>query len=121
MFQKSLLKSLVQSVAPPQSAQIFNFIRKDKYIAEDANDAEFISMLSNFLGWFHYVCSPLILRFNIPKHKGNKFMGNILHFNAKTTIRGRKEIQESKESILKLAQCLASINDETNLRYFLPT
>ena len=31
-------------------------------------------------------------------------MGNILHLNAKTTIRVRKEIQESKESILKLAK-----------------
>ena len=31
-------------------------------------------------------------------------MGNILHLNAKTTIRIRKEIQESKESVLKLAK-----------------
>ena len=31
-------------------------------------------------------------------------MGNILHLNAKTTIRVRKEIHESKESILKLAK-----------------
>lgn len=31
-------------------------------------------------------------------------MGSILHLNAKTTIRIRKEIQESKESVLKLAK-----------------
>ena len=74
MFQKSLLKSLVQSVAPPQSAQIFNFVRKDKYIAEDANDAEFISMLSNFLGWFH--CTREVKntteKSNHPKHQSNR-------------------------------------------------
>jgi len=40
-------------------------------------------------------------------------MGNILHLNAKTTIRIRKEIQESKESILKLAKKY-SLNPKNN-------
>ncbi len=31
-------------------------------------------------------------------------MGELLHSNAKTTIRVRKEIQESKESLAKLAK-----------------
>ena len=31
-------------------------------------------------------------------------MGNILHANAKTTPRIRKEIQESKESVIKIAK-----------------
>ena len=39
-------------------------------------------------------------------------MGNILHANAKTTIRIRKEIQESKESFVKLAKKY-SLNPKT--------
>ena len=43
-------------------------------------------------------------------------MGNILHLNAKTTIRVRKEIQESKESILKLAKKY-SLNPKTIVKW----
>ena len=43
-------------------------------------------------------------------------MGNILHPNAKTTIRVRKEIQESKESILKLAKKY-SLNPKTIVKW----
>jgi transposase-like protein len=43
-------------------------------------------------------------------------MGNILHPNAKTTIRVRREIQESKESILKLAKKY-SLNPKTIVKW----
>ena len=43
-------------------------------------------------------------------------MGNILHLNAKTTIRIRKEIQESKKSILKLAKKY-SLNPKTIVKW----
>jgi transposase-like protein len=43
-------------------------------------------------------------------------MGNILHPNAKTTIRVRKEIQESYESILKLAKKY-SLNPKTIVKW----
>ena len=43
-------------------------------------------------------------------------MGNILHSNAKTTIRVRKEIQESCESILKLAKKY-SLNPKTIVKW----
>ena len=43
-------------------------------------------------------------------------MGNILHGGAKTTPKIRKEIQESKESILKLAKKY-SLNPKTIVKW----
>jgi len=47
MFQKSLLKNFIKSFNTPNSSQIIKLITKDKFIAEDANGAEFISLLAN--------------------------------------------------------------------------
>ncbi len=44
-------------------------------------------------------------------------MGKLLHANAKTTIRVRKEIQESKESLANLAK-KNSLNVKTVARFW---
>ena len=51
MFQKSLLKNFVKSYNAPDIKDIIKLITKDKLIAEDANGAEFISLLSKTLNW----------------------------------------------------------------------
>ena len=51
MFQKSLLKNFVKSFNAPNSSEIIKLVTKDKFIAEDANGAEFISLLSKILNW----------------------------------------------------------------------
>ena len=51
MFQKSLLKNFIKSFNTPNSSEIINLVTKDKFIAEDANGAEFISLLSKILNW----------------------------------------------------------------------
>jgi transposase-like protein len=48
--------------------------------------------------------SPTIFWYIIIPTKGDKFMGNILHANAKTTPRIRAEIQNSEASIAQLAK-----------------
>ena len=47
MFQKSLLKNFIKSFNAPDSTEIINLITKDKFIAEDANGAEFITLISS--------------------------------------------------------------------------
>jgi len=67
LFQKSVLKNFIKSFNIPNHKDIVklvtkvgnsgceaNFPRKDKYIAEDANGAEFISLLAKFLNWENY-------------------------------------------------------------------
>ena len=49
MFQKSLLKNFVKSFKVPNSDELIKFVTKDKFIAEDANGAEFITLLSTML------------------------------------------------------------------------
>ncbi|MDQ7060820.1 MAG: type I restriction enzyme HsdR N-terminal domain-containing protein [Sulfurimonas sp.] len=51
MFQKSLLKNFIKSFNTQNSSDIINLITKDKFIAEDANGAEFITLLSKMLNW----------------------------------------------------------------------
>jgi len=51
MFQKSLLKNFIKSFNVPHDNDIIKLVRKNKYIAEDANGAEFISLLAKFLIW----------------------------------------------------------------------
>ncbi|HIP61984.1 MAG TPA: hypothetical protein EYG98_05450, partial [Sulfurovum sp.] len=51
MFQKSLLKNYIKSFTAPDSDDIIRLVTKDKFIAEDANGAEFIVLLSKFLNW----------------------------------------------------------------------
>ena len=51
MFQKSLLKNFIKSFNAPDSSDIIKLITKTKFIAEDANGAEFIALLSNMLNW----------------------------------------------------------------------
>ena len=51
MFQKSLLKNFIKSFNRPHDNDIIKLVNKDKFIAEDANGAEFISLLSKFLNW----------------------------------------------------------------------
>ncbi len=51
MFQKSLLKNFIKSFNTPNFNEIVKLITKDKFIAEDANGAEFISLLSKMLNW----------------------------------------------------------------------
>jgi hypothetical protein len=51
MFQKSLLKNFVKSFHAPDSNEIIKLITKNKFIAEDANGAEFITLLSTILNW----------------------------------------------------------------------
>ena len=55
MFQKSLLKNFIKSFNTPDSADIIKLITKDKFIAEDANGAEFITLLSKILHWTNCV------------------------------------------------------------------
>ncbi len=51
MFQKSLLKNFIKSFNAPNSSEIIKLVTKDKFIAEDANGAEFITLLSKMLNW----------------------------------------------------------------------
>lgn len=51
MFQKSLLKNFIKSFSVPHDNGIIKLVTKDKFIAEDANGAEFISLLAKFLNW----------------------------------------------------------------------
>jgi hypothetical protein len=51
MFQKSLLKNFIKSFNTPDFSNIIKLVTKDKFIAEDANGAEFISFLSKMLNW----------------------------------------------------------------------
>ncbi len=51
MFQKSLLKNFVKSFAPPKYNPLYTFVNKASFIAEDANGAEFIMLLSKMLHW----------------------------------------------------------------------
>jgi len=55
MFQKSLLKNFIKSFNTPNSNEIIKLVTKDKFIAEDANGAEFISLLSKILNWSNCV------------------------------------------------------------------
>lgn len=51
MFQKSLLKNFIKSFNPPHDNAIIKLVNQNKFIAEDANGAEFISLLAKFLNW----------------------------------------------------------------------
>ncbi len=51
MFQKSLLKNFVKSFKTPNFDKIYEFVTKNKFIAEDANGAEFLALLGKFLNW----------------------------------------------------------------------
>ena len=51
MFQKSLLKNFTKSFQHIDSNDIVKFVTKEKFIAEDANGAEFIALLSQILHW----------------------------------------------------------------------
>ena len=51
MFQKSLLKNFIKSFGTPKYKETLEFVTKDKFIAEDANGAEFITLLSQMLNW----------------------------------------------------------------------
>ncbi|MEA1916986.1 MAG: hypothetical protein U9N42_05585 [Campylobacterota bacterium] len=51
MFQKSLLKNFIKSFNTPNHNDIIKLTTKDKFIAEDANGAEFITLLSKILNW----------------------------------------------------------------------
>ncbi|NCO00733.1 MAG: type I restriction enzyme HsdR N-terminal domain-containing protein [Epsilonproteobacteria bacterium] len=51
MFQKSLLKNFVKSFNTPNFNDTVNLTTKDKFIAEDANGAEFITLLSKMMHW----------------------------------------------------------------------
>ena len=51
MFQKSLLKNFIKSFNTPDSNEIIKLTTRDKFIAEDANGAEFITLLSKMLHW----------------------------------------------------------------------
>ncbi|MEA3330830.1 MAG: type IIL restriction-modification enzyme MmeI [Campylobacterota bacterium] len=55
MFQKSLLKNFTKSFNPPNFNEIIKLTTKDKFIAEDANGAEFITLLSKMLNWTNSV------------------------------------------------------------------
>jgi len=55
MFQKSLLKNFIKSFNTPNYNDILKLVTKDKFIAEDANGAEFISLLTKFFNWTHCV------------------------------------------------------------------
>ncbi len=55
MFQKSLLKNFIKSFNTPNSNDIVKLVTKDKFIAEDANGAEFITLLSKILNWTNYI------------------------------------------------------------------
>ena len=51
MFQKSLLKNFVKSFNTPDSSDIIKLVTKNKFIAEDANGAEFIALLAKMFQW----------------------------------------------------------------------
>ncbi|MBL0708876.1 MAG: type I restriction enzyme HsdR N-terminal domain-containing protein, partial [Sulfurimonas sp.] len=51
MFQKSLLKNFIKSFNAPDANETIKLITKDRYVAEDANGAEFITLLSKLLNW----------------------------------------------------------------------
>ncbi|MBT5935540.1 type I restriction enzyme HsdR N-terminal domain-containing protein [Sulfurimonas sp.] len=51
MFQKSLLKNFIKFFNTPNSNDVIKLITKNKFIAEDANGAEFITLLSQMLNW----------------------------------------------------------------------
>jgi len=53
MFQKSLLKNFSKSFNSPDESKIIKLVIREKFIAEDANGAEFISLLSEFFNWTH--------------------------------------------------------------------
>jgi len=55
MFQKSLLKNFIKSFNTPDSNEIIKLVTKNKFIAEDANGAEFITLLSKILNWSNCV------------------------------------------------------------------
>ncbi|HHD79290.1 MAG TPA: hypothetical protein ENK98_06625, partial [Epsilonproteobacteria bacterium] len=55
MFQKSLLKNFIKSFKRSDDNLLIKFVTKDKFIAEDANGAEFIILLSEFLHWSNCV------------------------------------------------------------------
>ena len=55
MFQKSLLKNFVKSFNAPDSNDIIKLVTKNKFIAEDANGAEFIALLAKMLQWSNCV------------------------------------------------------------------
>ena len=54
MFQKSLLKNFIKSFQAPEHNDILKLVTKEKFIAEDANGAEFIKYLALFLNWTDY-------------------------------------------------------------------
>ncbi|WP_297443086.1 type I restriction enzyme HsdR N-terminal domain-containing protein, partial [Sulfurimonas sp.] len=54
MFQKSLLKNFIKYFNAPNSNDIIRLVTKEKFIAEDANGAEFISLLADFFNWEKY-------------------------------------------------------------------
>ncbi|PHS56947.1 MAG: restriction endonuclease subunit M [Sulfurimonas sp.] len=51
MFQKSLLKNFIKSFNIQNYSDILKLTTKDTFIAEDANGAEFITLLSKMLNW----------------------------------------------------------------------
>ncbi len=53
MFQASLLKNFSKSFNAPDESKIIKLLTKEKFIAEDANGAEFIALLSEFFNWTH--------------------------------------------------------------------
>ena len=53
MFQTSLLKNFSKSFNAPDESKIIKLVTEEKYIAEDANGAEFIALLSEFCNWTH--------------------------------------------------------------------
>jgi len=55
MFQKSLLKNFIKSFNRPDDNDIIKFVNQNKFIAEDANGAEFIMLLSKYLNWHNCV------------------------------------------------------------------
>ena len=50
MFQKSLLKNFVKSFNTSDYTKLLKFVKRD-FIAEDANGAEFLALLGEFLHW----------------------------------------------------------------------
>ncbi len=54
MFQKSLLKNFIKSFHKPKYDDIMKLITREKFIAEDANGAEFITLLGKLLNWENY-------------------------------------------------------------------
>lgn len=54
MFQKSLLKNFIKSFNTSNSQNIKKLCSQDGKIDEDANGAEFLSYLAEFLEWNNY-------------------------------------------------------------------